>query len=76
MQPHRLRALVLEDLERYPGSAMSEIRNRVGKEIPERSLRRALEELGKAGLASWVGDRRWRRYSPATSIGQTDRHDP
>jgi ATP-dependent DNA helicase RecG len=68
-----VRALVLEDLGRYPESGMSEIRSRVGEEIPERSLRRALEELGKEGLATWVGERRWRRYSPTASIGQTDR---
>ncbi len=63
IEPHRLRALITEDLGRYPLSAASEIHGRVGPEIPERTLRRALEELLAEGLVAAEGERRWRRYS-------------
>ncbi len=42
VQPHRLRALILEDLERYPGSSSTEVHQRIGPEIPSRTFRRAL----------------------------------
>lgn len=64
IQPHRLRALIIEDLGRYPGSSASEIHRRVGAEIPDRTFRRALGELVEAGELSHRGERRWRRYYP------------
>ena len=62
VQPHRLRTLVFEDLERFPDSSRSEIHRRVGTEIPERTLRRTLEDLVKAGDVLALGEKRWRRY--------------
>ena len=44
-QPHRLRALILEDLEQFPDSSISEIQRRIGPEIPSRSIKRALDRL-------------------------------
>jgi hypothetical protein len=41
----RLRALVLEDLERFPDSSKADIWRRVGPAIPERILRCAFEDL-------------------------------
>jgi len=70
IEPHRLRALIVEDVERYPGSASSEIHRRVGPEIPERTFRRALKELLGDGGISAQGERRWRRYHPGIPIGQ------
>ena len=61
-QPHRLRALILEDLERYPDSSASEIHRRVGQEVPSRTFRRALESLVGEGLVTAEGATRWRRY--------------
>ena len=55
VQPHRLRALILEDLERY-------IHRRIGREIHEKTLARALDALGKEGVVSFQGERRWRTY--------------
>lgn len=70
VEPHRLRALILEDLGRYPESSSAQVHARVGPEIPERSFRRALEELVEQGQVSYTGDRRWRRYRVVSSIGQ------
>ncbi|MBN2194683.1 MAG: putative DNA binding domain-containing protein [Polyangiaceae bacterium] len=69
VQPHRLRALILEDLERFPESAKGDILRRVGPEIPERTFRRALEELVGAGEVVATGEKRWRRYRLKGSIG-------
>lgn len=62
IEPHRLAALVLEDLQRYPGSAISDIRQRVGSEIHPRQVKRALEELIKREEVCFQGKNRWRRY--------------
>ena len=63
VQPHRLRALILEDLERFPDSSKSDIWRRVGPEIPERTFRRALEELVTSGQVVATGETRARRFS-------------
>ena len=67
--PHRLRALVLEDVGRYPGSSSSEINRRIGAEISLRTLRRALEGLASEERITCTGDRRWRRYWPGGQEG-------
>jgi hypothetical protein len=36
-----------------------------GAKIPERTFRRALEELVTEGAINAEGERRWRRYHPA-----------
>lgn len=69
VQPHRLRALILEDLERFPDSSKSDIWRRVGPEIPERTFRRAIEKLVEAGEVVTEGEKRWRRYRLKGSIG-------
>ena len=70
IEPHRLRALILEDLARYPGSASSEINVRVGPELSVKTIKRALDELVAAGQVAHEGERRWRRYRLG-SKGQT-----
>lgn len=62
IEPHRLRALVLEDLERYPRSKAKQIRQRIGPEIPAHRIRRALEALEADGLASHEGATQARVY--------------
>lgn len=69
VQPHRLRALIREDLERFPDSAISDIQRRIGPEIPSRSLKRALDQLVREGVLGTTGERRWRRYWVVKSIG-------
>jgi ATP-dependent DNA helicase RecG len=73
VQPHRLRALVFEDLERFPNSSKGEVHRRVGPEIPERTLRRTLEGLVESGDVVTVGEKRWRRYRLKDSICQEGR---
>jgi ATP-dependent DNA helicase RecG len=62
IEPHRLRALILEDLGRYPGSASSEVHSRVGPELSSKSIKRAIDELVAAGQVAHTGQKRWRRY--------------
>lgn len=62
LEPHRLRALVIEDLERYPDSSISEIHRRVGPEIAQRTLKRAIDALVDEKRITFSGERRWRRY--------------
>jgi ATP-dependent DNA helicase RecG len=62
IEPHRLAALVLEDLQRYPKSAISDIHRRVGGEIHPKQVKRALEELNERGAVRFEGNNRWRRY--------------
>lgn len=68
VSPHRLRALVLEDLERYPDSAISAIHRRIGSEISGRAIKRALDALIDDGQVAGVGARRWRTYRLASAI--------
>ena len=67
IEPHRLRALIREDLRRYPGSSSSEIQKRTAPELGLRTIRRALEELRDRGEARYEGEKRWRRYWPASN---------
>ena len=62
MEPHRLRALIVEDLARYPDSSSGDINRRVGPEVPYRSLKRALDELTENGQVQHKGQLRGRRY--------------
>ena len=62
IEPHRLAALVLEDLQRYPRSAISDIHQRIGGEIHPKQVKRALEELIERGEVRFEGNNRWRRY--------------
>ncbi|MDA8217364.1 MAG: putative DNA binding domain-containing protein [Dehalococcoidales bacterium] len=72
VQPHRLRALVLEDLERYPGSARGDIHRRVGAEIHVRSLSRVLAGLVQEGEVVAEGKGRWCRYRLKPSMGRKE----
>ena len=70
VQPHRLRALILEDLERYPASGRIEIHRRIGPEIHEKSVMRVLNALVADGVVEATGVRRWRTYRVRASHGQ------
>lgn len=65
IEPHRLRALIVEDLERYPDSAIGEIHRRIGAEIPRSQVKRVLESLVADGSVQSQGEKRWRRYRVA-----------
>ncbi len=70
VQPHRLRALIIEDLERFPDSGRADINRRIGLEIQGKAVSRSLETLVKAGVVITKGDRRWRTYRLRPSQGQ------
>lgn len=65
IEPHRLQALVVEDLRLYPRSATGEINQRIGAEIPYKQVKRALDTLIIAGQVVFEGDKKGRRYSLA-----------
>lgn len=62
IEPHRLAALILEDLERYTESAIGDIHQRIGGEIHPKQVKRALEDLIGRGAVRFEGNYRWRRY--------------
>lgn len=61
----RLNALVLEDLHRYPNSAISQIHQRIGMEIPRSRLKTVLAKLVADNHADMQGNRKGARYSLA-----------
>ncbi len=64
IEPHRLDALVLEDITRYPGAAIGEIHERIGPEIKRRQVKLVLERLCGKNKVRPEGDKRGRRYWP------------
>jgi ATP-dependent DNA helicase RecG len=62
IEPHRLQALIVEDLSRYPSSAGGEINRRIGVEIPYKQVKRAIDVLVAARQVLFEGDKRGRRY--------------
>lgn len=63
IEPHRLQALLIEDLERFPDSAMGEIRKRIGEEIPYKQVKRSMDALIKEDRIVSKGANKGRRYS-------------
>jgi len=62
IEPHRLSALIIEDVGRYPGTRIGDIHQRVGLEIPRSRVRRAVEQLVKDGGLLQEGVRSGTRY--------------
>ena len=62
IEPHRLEALIFEDLRRYPDARIGEVHERIGAEIPRPQVERALRELRARGQVSHEGERKGRRY--------------
>lgn len=55
IEPHRLLALIVEDVGRYPSTRIGDIHQRVGIEIPRSRVRCAVEQLVKEGKLSQEG---------------------
>ena len=70
IQPHRLRTLILEDLERFPASGRVDIHRRIGSEIHSKAVMRALNSLIEEELVEATGEKRWRTYRLAAPKGQ------
>ncbi len=62
IERHRLRELVLRDLEIYGRSKRGDIHARIGKEIPERTLRSELVAMVEEGLIYPIGEAGGRLY--------------
>lgn len=62
VEPHRLTALILEDVGLYPDSKMSDIHQRIGVEISDSRVRRAVEQLVREGRLLQLGVRKGTRY--------------
>lgn len=62
IEPHRLLALIVEDVGRYPQSRIGDIHQRIGLEIPRSRIRRAIEQLVKDSKLQQEGVRSGTRY--------------
>ena len=62
IEPHRLEALVLVDVGRYPDTKMGDIHQRIGLEIPRSRVRRTVEQLVREGKLRQDGVRNGTRY--------------
>lgn len=62
IENHRLRELLLRDLEIYKNASSTQIQSRIGDEIGLQRIRKALESLISDGKISRVGEKRWTRY--------------
>jgi ATP-dependent DNA helicase RecG len=62
IEKHRLRALILQDLEIYRRVSIGDMHARIGLEIPLRKLRRELTRLVEEGEISREGMKRWTTY--------------
>lgn len=63
IEDHRLRELLYQDLTTYSNSAISEIHERVGMEIPSRRIKLQLDKMVATEEILAQGMKRWRRYS-------------
>jgi ATP-dependent DNA helicase RecG len=63
IEPHRLQALISEDLRRHPNSSISEIHTRIAPEVARSRIKRGLEKLIEQDRVTAEGEKRWRRYT-------------
>ena len=61
--PHRLKELILVDLEIYKTAPIRDIHERIGKEISDRKLKRQIDALIAEGIISKIGVKNHTRYS-------------
>jgi ATP-dependent DNA helicase RecG len=62
IEPHRLKNLIIEDLLHYPNSSIQEIHQRIGIEIPIRTLRSCLYDAVKNDEIKYAGGKKYRKY--------------
>ena len=63
IENHRLRELIFQDLSTYPKSAISEICQRIGLEIPQRRVKLMLDKMIVDGEVVSTGIKKWTRYA-------------
>lgn len=62
IEKHRLRELILRDLEIYKQASISQIHQRIGLEIPRRKLQFELKQLVTESKIGRKGSRRYTMY--------------
>ena len=62
IEKHRLQELILRDLEIYREGSISEIHDRIGREIPRRRLQNTLRKLVESGEIGKRGTLKHTRY--------------
>ena len=62
IEPHRLKELVYQDLKRYKTATFAEIWSRIGKEIPEKQIRRQITKLIGDKNIKKEGENKWTKY--------------
>ncbi len=62
IEPHRLKELILADLQDYPNSAIGEINKRIGTEINIRTLKSKLDDLITEKLVMKKGEKKGTKY--------------
>jgi ATP-dependent DNA helicase RecG len=67
IEPYRLKELILADLATYPNSSISEIHERIGKEINIRRTKLVIDNMRTSGEILSAGYGRWTRYSINTN---------
>ena len=76
IEPHRLMALILEDLARYPNSKIGEIHRRIAPEVGRSQIKRTMAELTARGEVVMEGERNTARYwlkTPPIALGLLDK---
>jgi len=63
IEKHRLQELIYQDLLIYPNSAISEIHERIGKEIPKSQIINCLKKMIEKEILIMTGSKRWVTYS-------------
>jgi ATP-dependent DNA helicase RecG len=63
IESHRLKELIYQDLLIYAPCSISEIHERIGKEISKSQLIRCLKLMVENKTLSTTGERRWTKYS-------------
>jgi len=62
IEDYRLRQLIIEDLQIYAEASVSEISQRIGKEVETRRLKNMLKIMVEKKFLVKIGDKRWTKY--------------
>ncbi len=71
IEKHRLRALILEDMDIYRDVQIGSLHSRIGVEIQRRRIQRELAEMVAEGIIISTGEGRGRRYQIAPKAGES-----
>lgn len=69
--PHRLKELILADLEIYHAAPLKDIHERIGKEISDRKIKRQIDALIGEGRISKIGTYKHTQYAINQNVSNT-----